>query len=88
MLRQANKSWGYDRIAGTMANLGHEMSDQTDAQSMPVAKSTVFSRSTGVSSTQAGECNSFSKRKKGKEKLLHRADHGPRGRYRNPGESD
>ena len=28
-LAQENKSWGYDRIAGALANLGHEMSDQT-----------------------------------------------------------
>ncbi len=24
-----NRDWGYDRIAGALANLGHEMSDQT-----------------------------------------------------------
>ena len=24
-----NRSWGYDRIAGALANLGHEISDQT-----------------------------------------------------------
>ena len=24
-----NRSWGYDRIAGALANLGHEVSDQT-----------------------------------------------------------
>lgn len=28
-LAQENKSWGYDRIAGALANLGHEVSDQT-----------------------------------------------------------
>ena len=27
-LAQENKSWGYDRIAGALANLGHEVSDQ------------------------------------------------------------
>ena len=26
---QQNKSWGYDRIAGALANVGHEISDQT-----------------------------------------------------------
>ena len=26
---EQNKSWGYDRIAGALANLGHEVSDQT-----------------------------------------------------------
>ncbi len=26
---QENKSWGYDRIAGALDNLGHEISDQT-----------------------------------------------------------
>ena len=25
-----NRDWGYDRIAGALANLGHEISDQTD----------------------------------------------------------
>lgn len=31
ILRMAseNRSWGYDRIAGALANLGHEISDQT-----------------------------------------------------------
>ena len=31
LLRMAseNRSWGYDRIAGALANLGHEVSDQT-----------------------------------------------------------
>jgi transposase len=31
ILRMAseNRSWGYDRIAGALANLGHEVSDQT-----------------------------------------------------------
>ena len=24
-----NRSWGYDRVAGALANLGHEVSDQT-----------------------------------------------------------
>jgi hypothetical protein len=24
-----NRSWGYDRIVGALANLGHEISDQT-----------------------------------------------------------
>ena len=24
-----NRDWGYDRIAGALANLGHEVSDQT-----------------------------------------------------------
>src|SRR6185369_15346994 len=24
-----NKGWGYDRIAGALANLGHQLSDQT-----------------------------------------------------------
>ena len=28
-LAKENKSWGYDRIAGALANLGHEVSDQT-----------------------------------------------------------
>jgi len=27
-LAKENKSWGYDRIAGALANLGHEVSDQ------------------------------------------------------------
>ena len=27
-LAQETKSWGYDRIAGALANLGHEVSDQ------------------------------------------------------------
>ncbi len=26
---QENKTWGYDRIAGALANIGHEISDQT-----------------------------------------------------------
>ncbi len=26
-LAKENKSWGYDRIAGALANLGHEVSD-------------------------------------------------------------
>src|SRR6516162_8764582 len=26
---QENRSWGYDRIVGALANLGHEVSDQT-----------------------------------------------------------
>ena len=31
MIRMAseNRDWGYDRIAGALANLGHEVSDQT-----------------------------------------------------------
>ena len=28
-LAKENKSWGYERIAGALANLGHEVSDQT-----------------------------------------------------------
>ncbi len=28
-LAKENESWGYDRIAGASANLGHEVSDQT-----------------------------------------------------------
>ena len=28
-MAQENRSWGYDRIVGTMANLGHTLSDQT-----------------------------------------------------------
>ena len=28
-LAKENKSWGYDRIAGALANLGHEVADQT-----------------------------------------------------------
>jgi hypothetical protein len=28
-LAQANRSWGYDRIVGTLANLGYTISDQT-----------------------------------------------------------
>ena len=28
-LAQQSKSWGHDRIAGALANLGHELSDQT-----------------------------------------------------------
>ena len=28
-LAKENKSWGYDRIAGALANLGHEVTDQT-----------------------------------------------------------
>ena len=28
-MAQENKSWGYDRIAGALANLGHQLSDQT-----------------------------------------------------------
>jgi putative transposase len=26
---EENQSWGYDRIVGALANLGHEVSDQT-----------------------------------------------------------
>jgi putative transposase len=28
-MAQENKSWGYDRIVGALANLGHQLSDQT-----------------------------------------------------------
>jgi len=28
-MAKENPSWGYDRIVGTMANLGHKLSDQT-----------------------------------------------------------
>jgi hypothetical protein len=28
-MARENRSWGYDRIAGALANLGHEVSDQT-----------------------------------------------------------
>ena len=28
-MAQENKGWGYDRIAGALANLGHQLSDQT-----------------------------------------------------------
>jgi putative transposase len=28
-MAQENKSWGHDRIAGALANLGHQLSDQT-----------------------------------------------------------
>jgi hypothetical protein len=28
-LARDNSSWGYDRIAGALANLGHKVSDQT-----------------------------------------------------------
>lgn len=28
-MAQANRSWGYDRIAGALAHLGYELSDQT-----------------------------------------------------------
>jgi hypothetical protein len=27
-MAKENRSWGYDRIAGTLANLGHDVSDQ------------------------------------------------------------
>src|ERR1035437_2953104 len=30
---EENRSWGYDRIVGALANLGHEVSDQTDRKS-------------------------------------------------------
>jgi len=28
-MAQENRSWGYDRIVGALANLGHTISDQT-----------------------------------------------------------
>jgi putative transposase len=28
-MAEENRSWGYDRIAGALANLGHEVSDRT-----------------------------------------------------------
>jgi hypothetical protein len=28
-MTKENRSWGFDRIAGALANLGHEVSDQT-----------------------------------------------------------
>ena len=28
-MAKENRSWGYDRIVGALANLGHEVSDQT-----------------------------------------------------------
>src|SRR6516165_7350898 len=28
-MAEESKSWGYDRIVGALANLGHEVSDQT-----------------------------------------------------------
>ena len=28
-MTKENRSWGYDRIVGALANLGHEVSDQT-----------------------------------------------------------
>jgi putative transposase len=28
-MAEENRSWGYDRIAGALANLGHEVCDQT-----------------------------------------------------------
>ena len=28
-MTEENRSWGYDRIVGALANLGHEVSDQT-----------------------------------------------------------
>jgi hypothetical protein len=28
-MAEENRSWGYDRIAGALGNLGHEVSDQT-----------------------------------------------------------
>jgi hypothetical protein len=28
-MAQENRAWGYDRIVGTLANLGHTISDQT-----------------------------------------------------------
>ena len=28
-MAKENRSWGYDRIAGALTNLGHEVSDQT-----------------------------------------------------------
>ena len=28
-MAQENKGWGYDRVAGALANLGHQLSDQT-----------------------------------------------------------
>jgi len=28
-MAQENKGWGYDRFAGALANLGHQLSDQT-----------------------------------------------------------
>jgi hypothetical protein len=28
-MAEENRSWGYDRIVGALANLGHEVSDQT-----------------------------------------------------------
>ena len=31
-MAEENRSWGYDRVVGALANLGHEVSDQTVAQ--------------------------------------------------------
>ena len=28
-MAEENRSWGYDRIAGALTNMGHEVSDQT-----------------------------------------------------------
>jgi len=28
-MAEENRSWGYDRIVGALANLGHDVSDQT-----------------------------------------------------------
>jgi putative transposase len=34
-MAEENKSWGYDRIVGALANLGHEVSDQTVGNVLP-----------------------------------------------------
>jgi hypothetical protein len=39
-LARQNSSWGYDRMVGALANLGHSLSDQTVGPSAPAGNST------------------------------------------------
>ena len=54
VLRMAwdNPGWGYDRIVGAMANLGHQLSDQTVTTSACKAKDSFANRYPKQSSLQ------------------------------------
>jgi hypothetical protein len=53
-IAQENFSWGYDRIAGTAANLGHHVSDQTIGN---ILSDTVSPRRQGAAKLHPGRAS-------------------------------
>ena len=50
-MAQENRSWGYDRIAAALANLGHEVSDQTSARARPLGQKFIWAHLAALAGT-------------------------------------